>query len=207
MASSHTIEPRSEIVEKMLYGRSSMPFGLSWEQWAIKWWNWIFSIPEINSPLVDLTGEKCSINQSGPVWFLAGTPGGSAERSCSIPAGKAVMFPIINVECNSVKDSNEEGELIRCVKSDVDTIRFFDAAIDGILIHRLQRYRVCTPVFSVELPAENILGVIAGNIRVISDGYYLLLKPMESGTHLIQFGGSCLAGTVHVGATWQLIIE
>ncbi len=207
MVFSHTIEPRSEIVEKMLYSRSSTPFGLSWEQWAIKWWKWIFSIPEVNSPLVDLTGEKCSINQSGPIWFLAGTPGGSAERSCSIPADKAVMFPIINVECNSVKDSNEEGELIRCVKSDVDTIRFFDATIDGMLIHRLQQYRVRTPVFSVELPAENILGVIAGDIRVISDGYYLLLKPMESGTHLIQFGGSCLVGAVHVGATWHITIE
>jgi hypothetical protein len=207
MPFSHIIEPMSEIVGKMLYGRSSTPFGLSWEQWAIKWWKWIFSIPEVNSPLEDLTGEKCSINQSGPIWFLAGTPGGSAERSCSIPAGKAVMFPIINVECNSVKDSNEEEELIRCVKSDVDTIRFFDATIDGILIPHLKQYRVRTPVFSVELPAENIQGVIAGSIRVISDGYYLLLKSMESGTHLIQFGGSCLAGTVHVGATWHITIE
>lgn len=203
----YTATEGSSQVEKLLHPRSSNPYGFAWEQWAIEWWKWIFSIPKKNSPLLDSTGENGSINQSGPVWFLAGTSGGSAERSCTIPAGKSVMFPIINVECNSIKDRTDGEGLIKCASSDVDTIKTFGASINGTKIPRPERYRVCTPVFSVLLPAGNIIGVEPGQMQVVSDGYYLLLRPMQTGIHSVQFGGSCLAGTIRVSSTWQLNIE
>lgn len=64
----------------------SRPYNLSYGDWSSKWWQWAQSIPEENSPTGDETGEKYSQDQSGPVWFLAGTRGGSAVRDCTIPA-------------------------------------------------------------------------------------------------------------------------
>ena len=47
----------------------------------------------------DFTPEKCAANQGGPVWFLADQLGGREERTCSIPAGKAILIPLLNGEC------------------------------------------------------------------------------------------------------------
>src|SRR3954454_15050615 len=41
-------------------------------------------------------GGAGAVHQRGPVWFLGGvSPGGAAERRCSVPGGKALLFPII----------------------------------------------------------------------------------------------------------------
>jgi hypothetical protein len=36
------------------------------------------------------------MGQDGPVWFLAGTPGGPVTRDCTIPEGKQLYFPLVN---------------------------------------------------------------------------------------------------------------
>jgi hypothetical protein len=74
----------------------SLPGGKSYEQWAAKWWQWAESIPYPINPIYDTTGADCAVSQHGRVWFLAGTSGFDATRSCTIPAGKMIFFPIIN---------------------------------------------------------------------------------------------------------------
>src|ERR1700756_2355621 len=66
----------------------SLPGGLSYQQWSAKWWQWEWSIPLPINPVGDTTGIDCAVYQSGPVWFLAGTSGFNATRSCTIPVGK-----------------------------------------------------------------------------------------------------------------------
>jgi hypothetical protein len=40
----------------------------------------------------------CSIGQSGPVWFLAGTTGGApVVRGCTVPKGKELFFSLLNL--------------------------------------------------------------------------------------------------------------
>jgi hypothetical protein len=77
----------------------SLPGGLSYQQWSAKWWQWADSIPFSMNPLFDTTGVDCAVNQSRsePVWFLAGTSGFNATRTCIVPAGKMIFFPIINL--------------------------------------------------------------------------------------------------------------
>ena len=57
-------------------------------------------LPQENHPLFDETGEDCDVGQSGKVWFLGGVINetGSASRECTVPTGKAIFFPILNVE-------------------------------------------------------------------------------------------------------------
>jgi hypothetical protein len=71
----------------------SGPYGLTYGEWSGKWWQWTLSIPTDVNPLNDKTGENCAKNQNDTqVWFLAGTYGGTAERTCTIPSGKAIFF-------------------------------------------------------------------------------------------------------------------
>ena len=71
--------------------------GLTYGQWSAKWWQRAFSLPD--------KFTDCTENQpTGPVWFLDGTAGGSpVTRSCTVPAGKNIMFPIFNTEQSMVE--------------------------------------------------------------------------------------------------------
>ena len=69
---------------------------MRYAEWTARWWQWVLSLPVENNPANDTTGKNCAINQNGPVWFLAGTVGGVVERNCTIPAEKAILFPILN---------------------------------------------------------------------------------------------------------------
>lgn len=67
---------KTEAIEPRIYPPDSEPYGLTYADWSARWWQWVSSIVETDSPLNDDTGKNCGNNQSGPVWFLAGTSGG-----------------------------------------------------------------------------------------------------------------------------------
>src|SRR3954470_21116236 len=73
---------------------NSRPYGQSYGQWAVAWWQWALSVPAASNPVADTTGEFAGEGQSGPVWFVAGTFQNSAERSFTVPAGKALLMPV-----------------------------------------------------------------------------------------------------------------
>lgn len=87
---------RGDSINPGVYSINSKPFGISYGNWTAKWEQWLLSEPQVTNPATDQTGKNCGENQKGPVWFLAGTPGGTATRTCTIPAGKAILFGIIN---------------------------------------------------------------------------------------------------------------
>jgi hypothetical protein len=58
------------------------------------------SIPTSEHPRDAYSEEKCAVNQEGPVWFLADQLGGREERTCTIPAGKAILIPLLTGECD-----------------------------------------------------------------------------------------------------------
>jgi hypothetical protein len=78
---------------------------------AQKWTEWMNSIPSGQHPVLDETGEYAGVGQHGPVWFLAGTFGGTAYRECSVPAGKMLFFPIMNKFWVSITEGTVEPEL------------------------------------------------------------------------------------------------
>ena len=59
----------------------SKQFDSTYSQWTSKWWQWAYSVPADVNPITDTTGKNCGQGQKGPVWFLAGTTGGTAERN------------------------------------------------------------------------------------------------------------------------------
>jgi hypothetical protein len=54
-----------------IYPINAKPYGLTYGEWTAKWWQWSFSIPSKDNPVVDETGEKCSMGQNDTnVWLL-----------------------------------------------------------------------------------------------------------------------------------------
>jgi len=77
---------------------SSIPAGQTYGRWAAEWWQWAFGVPAERNPILDTTGEFCAERQVDEVWFLAGSfSSDPVVRACQVPAGKSLLFPLINI--------------------------------------------------------------------------------------------------------------
>jgi hypothetical protein len=190
----------------------SKPYNLTYGEWSAKWWIWALSIPEENNPITDQTGEDCDINQQGPVWFLAGTLGGSVTRECTIPPDKSILLSPLNIECSYAEfpTMKTEQELRDCAQWPNAAV---EVSIDGINIQDIDKYIVRSPIFDVTLPENNIFGAPAGPTKAVSGGWWVLLRPLSPGNYQVSFGGSVVdnptTGTqgFAVKATYNLNIK
>jgi hypothetical protein len=199
------------------------------KQLTAKWWEWVFAIPPEDNPLVDETGENCDVDQKGPIWYLAGTIGGSAERECTIPEGKDILFPVINVFCSEITDeglikdiinvpmeedippSQLKRGLIGCAEFFMDQVDIFQVTVDGeeiANIEDLEDFRVQSTLFKIAYPEDNVYGVETTTEpqKSLSDGYWVLLKGLEPGEHTIEFTGG-ISGVFETSVTYHLTIE
>jgi hypothetical protein len=195
-----------------LFTPTSAPYGISYSEWTVRWWKWCLSQPKSRNPVNDRTraDKNAANNQTYPeVWFLAGTTGGYAERECSIPRGKSILCPIINYEISTTEDPSlkTDKDLVLCARTDVDKIAKVDVMIDGVTLSEAKKFRIESGPFDVTLPLENLWGVKPGPTRAAADGYWLFLKPLQPGKHRVQFGGSCLAGTINIGTVYYLTVD
>ena len=178
-----------------LFPIDSSPYGTSYPEWTAKWWQWVISIPKQDNPNLDVTGEKCGIMQTDPnVMFLAPTFGGSAERDCDIPQGKAILVPILTGECDHLSDPaiKTESGLKQCALS-VNEGGVVKASLDGTSISNISRYRVQSPLFEFTIPADNAFGEgPTGTTKAIADGYWIFLKPLTPGRHQLEFSGDVI---------------
>jgi hypothetical protein len=175
-----------------LYERNEFPFGRSWEDWAALWCGWMLSIPKKNNPSLDDTGRYCSVNQNDRhVWFLTGTFGNIVPiiRKCTIPGGRAILFPIVEKEVSLAEDSDltTDSDLIDRSTDATDRVVDMKASIDGQKIEKLKNYRVQSKVFDLPFPKDNVYDVRPGLTRSVCDGYWLFIKPLPIGKHDIYF--------------------
>ena len=212
----------------------SMPYGMSYGQWGDAWWQWAMSIPADMNPVMDTTGEFAAVGQSGPVWFLAGTYGGGVptERTVTIPAGKALFFPIYNwlwINFPLLGDnpwSAEQEAYIRAwLAEQMDAVEPGDLAceIDGRPVAKILSYRCSTPpgeAFMVDLPENDPWGLVGledvnGDIiqpglygPSIQDGIYLMVTPLTAGQHTIHFSAAgALDVTYHLTVAPPVAVE
>lgn len=192
----------------VLFQPNSKPYGLTFGDLAAKWHQWLYSIPSQVNPATDTNGRNCAQNQAGPIWILAGTTGGSVERTCTVPAGKAIMFPIIASECSYAENPNlkTESELRACAKSPDNGVTHLELTIDGTSIKDLQKYRAESPLFKLTFSKDNLGGVTPGPSQGVADGFWIILKPLAPGDHNIHFSAASVDYTA-TGGTSRFVID
>ncbi len=201
-----------------VFPRSADPLGTSYNDWAALWAQWAFSLPAEKHPLFDTA--NCSAGQSGAVWFLggkfcqatdSGCSAGNAVRSCTVPAGKALFFPVLNISCNT-----EEAKQGLCPPSKLNFAEMrawangifrqtqgIQGTLDGkpLGANLKTNFRVQGPAFPIVVPTfpagqQNLLQAIGepsigpGEYLVVDDGVYIMLRPLPAGTHTLNFSES-----------------
>jgi hypothetical protein len=179
------------------------PHGQSYPAWAADWWTWALSQPVATNPVLDTTGEHCAVGQQGNVWFLAGTfSSGAVTRDCTVPAGTALVFPVINVFYCALAEDPPEQQTEAYVRAQVafveDAATGLRVTVDGGTLRRLIYEE--SEVFSIELPADNLFGLPAGTVAspCADAGYYALVPPLSVGEHTIRIQGTLDAFMVDV---------
>lgn len=197
-----------------VFPTSLKPYGFSYGDWSAKWWQWLAPVTSSVNPINDKNGAVCAQGQSGPVWFLAGSLGGHAERSCTVPAGKAIFFPVLSAECSYAEDSTlkNEAQLRSCAANSVQG-GIGHATVDGVDIQNLPAYIVQSPVFNFTFPKDNIFGANPGPTQSVSYGTFIMLQPPTPGNHIVHFGGVVMANptvgtqSFATDATYHLVVK
>ncbi len=197
-----------------VYSKDSKPHGIPYEVWQTKFWQWLHAIPESLSPAKDMTGKNCALNQSGPVWYLPGTFGDKAVRTCTIPAGKSILISAINMLASSAEHGlRDEASLRTLANEDQDRARCLEVKIDGKAVKNLKDYRADSPLFTLALARDNNLGKYPEDVKAdgewisiestatgepviktkaVSDGHWVMLEPLSPGEHTIEAQGCIL---------------
>jgi hypothetical protein len=179
--------------------------GKTYGEWAAAWWQWAFSIPAADNPLLVDTlgaGDLCDVDQPKKVFFLGGVfnESHSAKRACTISPGTTLFFPILNFENDNylcIEDNElSVSELRDQIKAIINTATNLALEVDGTPVD-LSRNRFTSPVFAVTLPSDNLLQAVGcsdalpGTYKpVVDDGYYVALHPLPPGKHTIHFHGT-----------------
>lgn len=184
--------PLAAIASDLAYP-PGVPFkGRSMAELTNNWWQWAMSIPDEINPVRDLSGSNCGLGQSGEVWFLAGGFGSSKiRRLCSVPEGKFLFFPLINMvywpRSDNLSYTCDQAKASAALNNETGLDLFVE--IDGVAVDGLKQYRVASE------KCFNVFARIPQNQRpynaypAASDGFWLLLKPLQKGRHNLKFGG------------------
>lgn len=157
-------------------------------QLALAWWEWAASEAGASNPVADTDGHACSVHQPGDVWFLAGTFGGRASRSCDVPAGREIFFPVVNALCapNGGCDS---------WFSDATTSATFDHT--AVAIVRITSHGI------IQTASGNQATHTSGPVDALVSGAWVRLPAPPPGQHVISFRGTTPGG-FSVAVTYQL---
>lgn len=198
--------------------------GKSYNQLVDEWTNWLVAEPSATNPAFDPDGRFCDRNQTGKVWFLASTFEGVADRTCRVPASKAV-FVSLGAFLSFWPDFPSAGDSCLQMATDLEKVRCdanhtvlvapglsLEATLDGAPVEDLFAYRAQSDPggLTLRVPDSSLLtdfGFAAGDrYPAVADGYFLLLKPLKPGKHALSFRMTNPDQTV-TGVNYTLIIQ
>ncbi|KRA44633.1 hypothetical protein ASD72_11340 [Pseudoxanthomonas sp. Root630] len=168
--------------------------GKGYPELTAAWWQWAEALDGL--PYRDRDGRACGVAQEGPVWFLAGTTGRfNARRECTVPLGKHLLLPVINMIHYTPGDALRGDRVPSCrqlqARAAVNNNQLSSAVVllDGVPVKDVSRYRVrssgCFPLFPDQPPRPGHLAQVAA-----SDGYWLLFPPLSPGRHTVSVGAN-----------------
>ncbi len=161
---------------------------------AADWWIWALTNPVADNPLFggdpNYNEEQCDgqpvTDTPGKKWFLAGTLDGSeVERTCTMPVGTQLFFPVVNVAVFPFPEETEEevlaqaNEFIDSVLNDPELT--MSVTVDGKEIKSKRLVRAEAPLFSGESPLLD-----PNSYQAVADGLWAALPPLSKGEHTIH---------------------
>lgn len=237
VAAEQVMWPRSSPAFKAATGGAAKPSSssklsgaakhlIAGDKRAAAWVQWVMPLPYSTGPLTDASGAACAAGQGGKDWYLAGTSGGVAERACDVPAGRRLVLPLLNwwfvffPELYPDEDAVAAAlpELLAAAATLPDGVCSLTLEVDGVdalagFDAARELFTITEEVFAIEANDDNFAspqGFAGGPMDALTVGYYVRLKPLPPGDHVVEFGGAtCVDGEVdfETRTTYHLHVE
>ena len=182
--------------DHVMFPSNSTLHGLSFKDWAAKWWVWWAGIPNDIHPVQKFPdAARCAAMQNGPVWFMPSAQSGEGEMNfqCNIPQGKDIMFDLSATECENggVEGTMTDDELRTCAFNINTPLSNIEFILDGtkIDVGKLGQ-PLQSDFFNIAYPENPVTiwgPVKPGTYRALSEGYYLFLHDLPPGKHIVKY--------------------
>jgi hypothetical protein len=197
------------------FGPTDKPYGVSYDNWSVKWWQWVLTVPVLDfstspptiiHPILadDADAQKVFLNgQNDPnVIMLGGTfDGHTADRTIEYSGNKALFFPFVNIWSDTTWD-NGFPPLYGTIKNLLrayqprDVINTLKLSIDGTVIdpNYLSEFYFISGQWSYPINANSLwvyfteypyIGTVVK--KAASVGYWMMVKPLSKGKHTLYF--------------------
>jgi hypothetical protein len=170
--------------------------GESLATWSQRFWTWLDSVPYDVSAQVDATGINCAISQQGSVWFLGAPLGANTVKTCTVPAGKAILAPLITFlndypcppDPSFVLPASQslESFLQVGVAPLIDEVNSATATLDG---KALNIRRISSGIFGFTAAISQVANdpCVTGSPQVgVVDGLFVTIDPLPPGRHVLH---------------------
>jgi hypothetical protein len=195
-----------------MFSKDEKPFGVSYDDWISKYWNWDFSL---NTDQFTPKPDECLINKSDSLVMLMNTVvEDSPHQVCKISSKQGIMIPLWIAWCSTSNKGHEhdsDEQLTKCAREvfNLGNIRS-DVKVDGILVAKLDvrmslipgsgklDYKINSPLtnitefyskgFNITIPPDTHQGYqVPGNWRAGAHGWWVFLKPLPTGEHTVFY--------------------
>jgi hypothetical protein len=203
---------------------STAAFGRTGEL-AGAWLQWALSKPIPKNPMIGeyRGGPKCNGRPVSETpgeekwWFLAGTFGPTqpgVERTCTVPAGRWLFFPVANF-LFIITEPTETEELGRKQADEfmdsvlTDPNLSISVTVDGKEVLR----RADSPLVTVRVPENNVFDLLpgvdlpGGSYDGLTDGLWATVPPLSKGKHTIHFALSAPREDFRQDNTYHLRVK
>jgi hypothetical protein len=149
-------------------------------------WETVLETPVPENPLA--AGEPWCIDLDGVVAPFTLNP--AAPPTCTVERGTEIFVAAVTLECSTVEPptvGGNEAELRECARAVDMPGSTLTLTVDG---KPVPLTLVETPLLTIDLPEDNILGVPAQQALSVAAGFVALLPPLPPGTHEIVITGT-----------------
>ena len=198
--------------------------GKTYAEWSAAWVQWDLAIPEGQNPQDDPTGAFCNQSQTGPV-----SPGGPQRRGVGVghsclhdstwqaPAAAAPLLrerlPLPRPRVRARPRPELEQFLADGAKAALGNPTNLLVELDGVSYKAdAVTHRFTSPLFDfIADPSLNAWDSCFTNTSqpAVTDGYWLMFKPLTPGTHKLHFFGTSSAGGAgfSIETTYDLTVQ
>jgi hypothetical protein len=190
-----------------LFSKNEQPFGISYDEWISKYWNWW-----VGKSIEEATPVQggCIIDKSDSIVMLMETTvGGSHNQECEISSNQGILIPLWIAWCDSGTDKEYPiEELSQCarekynlgnikseVKIDGQPLAKLDVRLslmEGTLDYKINSLsnvsEIYVKAFNLTAPADTHKAfTLPGTYHAGAHGWFIFLKPLPAGDHTVFY--------------------
>ena len=171
-------------------------------------WTYVLQTPTPENPF---TSDNNQCHPLGQEELAPLQPFAPSSTTCTVKPGTSVFIGEMSAECSTAEappfHGDNEAELRACVRNDlsgdVGNFNVHTLVVDGRTVPVTV---VETPLMTVDLPPDNMLGVPAQQALSVARGWVALLHPLTPGVHQLAYTFSGMFQGAPIGESNEITI-